>query len=352
MRFVLLSVLLAGWLSACAPRASDERAAPPARVETGRTAAARGFHVAPHGRDEERGTIERPWRTLTAALSRLQAGDTLWVHDGVYRERIDVAATAGRPDARITVAAFPGDRPLLRGMLWIGEPSYWTIEGLRVTSDEQHAPDQAMVRLHGGTGWVLRNSELFGARSVAALMIDDGPGQNLGEFAVRDNCIHDTLPSNGENQDHNIYVDDFGASPTPRGIIERNVIFNAPNGNNVKLGGGNGGGPRNVDVRFNSMLGANRNVSLSVGATDNRISRNLLAWAREANVFAFDLTGLGNAAYDNLTFAAPSPVGRSDTSAPVLFDRNLVTDPEIDAVSCTGLRPTGSHLRYGRYAPR
>ncbi|MGH8978199.1 MAG: hypothetical protein ACRDV7_09015, partial [Acidimicrobiia bacterium] len=344
------SVLLAGCLSACAPSPNDRPA--PARADIREAEVTRGFHVAPHGRDGSAGTIDRPWRTLTAALSRLHAGDTLWVHDGVYQERIDITASAGRPDARITVAPFPGDRPLLRGMLWLGEPSYWTIEGLRVTSDEQHSPDKAMVRLYGGTGWVLRNSELFGARSVAALMIDDGPRQNLGEFAVRENCIHDTAPSNGQNQDHNIYVDDFGASPAPHGVIERNVIFNAPNGNNVKLGGGNGGGPRNVEVRFNSMLGANRNVSLSIGATGNQVSRNLLMWAREANVFAFDLTGLGNAVYDNLTFASASPVGRSDTSAPVWFDRNLVRDPKIDAVSCTGLRPTGSELRYGRYATR
>ena len=72
------------------------------------------------------------------------------------------------------------------------------------------APDEAIVRLYGGTGWVFSNNELFGAHSVAALLIDDGPSHDLGQFVVRDDCIHDTVPSNGENQDHNVYVDDFG----------------------------------------------------------------------------------------------------------------------------------------------
>lgn len=309
------------------------------------------FHVAWSGDDANSGQSDAPWRTLSKALARLRAGDTLYVHGGIYEERVDIRAPAGRPDARITVSAYEDERPIIVGLLWLGEPSYWTVSGIDVTWSSANSPDEPMVRLYGGTGWVLQGAELWNAHSVAALMVDDGPNQNLGTFIVRDNCIHDTVPSNGENQDHNIYVDDFGSSREPRGIIERNLVFNAPNGNNIKLGGGNGGGPRNVEVRFNSMYGANRNVSVSVGASNNSIHHNLLGGADEANIFGFDLDGTGNAASDNLGFDAPDLVGSTPGEGTILDTRNVTRDPGLDEVGCTGFRPDDSALPFGRFAP-
>jgi hypothetical protein len=348
MRSKLLVLVTLVCLSGCALSNAPDRSA--GRGGDAIAAARAGFHVAPDGNDAATGTFNRPWRTLGHALSRLQAGNTLWVHAGTYRERLDVLAAPGRPFARVTVRAYPGDQPLLSGRLWIREPSYWTIDGLHVTWDDRRAPDEAMVRLYGGTGWVFSHNELSGARSIAALMIDDGPSQDIGQFVVRDNCIHDTVPTNGENQDHNVYVDDFGASRAPSGLIEDNVIFGAPNGNNIKLGGGNGGGPRHVDVRFNSMFGANRNVSLSIAAADNRVYRNVLGGAGEANIFGFSLTGSGNAAFDNVVFGAPAATGESFGSAPIAFARNVMRDPGLDAISCAGFHPRERGLAFGRHA--
>jgi len=351
MRSKLLILVTLVCLGGCALSDAHDRSAAPVPAAVAVAHARAGFHVAPDGNDAASGSFERPWRTLGHALSRLRAGNTLWVHAGTYRERLDVAAAPGRPLARVTVRAYPGDQPVLRGRLWIGQPSYWTIDGLHVTWDDRHAPDEAMVRLYGGTDWVFSHNELSDARSIAALLIDDGPSQDLGRFVVRDNCIHDTIPTNGENQDHNVYVDDFGASSAPSGVIEDNVIFGAPNGNNVKLGGGNGGGPRHVDVRFNSMYGANRNVSLSIAAADNRVYRNVLGGAGEANVYGFSLTGSGNAAYDNVLFGAPEATGESPGSAPIAVAGNVIRDPALNAISCTGLRPHEPRLAFGRYAP-
>lgn len=311
----------------------------------------RVFHVAVDGDDANDGQPDAPWRTLSKALERLRAGDTLYVHGGVYEERVDIRASAGRPDARITVSAYKDERPLVVGLLWLAEPSYWTVKGIDVTWSPANSPDEPMVRFYGGTGWVLSGAELSNARSVAALMIDDGPNENLGAFVVRNNCIHDTLPANGENQDHNIYVDDFGSSPEPRGIIERNLLFNAPNGNNIKLGGGNGGGPRNVEVRFNSMFGGNRNVSVSIEASNISIHHNLLGRADEANIFGFELDGTGNTAFDNVGFDAPVLVGSTPGKEAIVETRNVQRDPGLDDVSCAGFRPEDSALPYGRFAP-
>ena len=311
------------------------------------------FFVAPTGSDRNPGTGSRPWQTLAAALSRLDDGDILLVHGGRYEERIDVEANPGRPDARVFVGVYPGEQPLIVGSLWLAGASYWTISGIDVTwgPNNNRSSEQSMVRMWGGTGWIFEYSELSNAHSVAALMIDGRPGHDIGSFVVRRNCIHDTQPSNGVNQDHNIYVDDFSRSPAPHGIIERNILFDVPNGNNIKLGGGDGGGPRNVEVRYNSMYGGNRNVSLSIAASQINVYRNILGRAREANIGVYELTGTRNVASDNVGFGAPVVVASAPGSVPIATHDNREYDPELNEISCDGFRTADRNLPFGYSAP-
>ena len=44
------------------------------------------YHVAPTGDDINIGTEEAPFQTISAAARIAQAGDTVTVHEGVYRE--------------------------------------------------------------------------------------------------------------------------------------------------------------------------------------------------------------------------------------------------------------------------
>ena len=47
------------------------------------------FHVAITGRDSNEGTVAAPLRTIQRGAELAQPGDTITVHSGVYRERIN-----------------------------------------------------------------------------------------------------------------------------------------------------------------------------------------------------------------------------------------------------------------------
>jgi hypothetical protein len=270
------------------------------------------FFVSTSGDDAAPGSENRPWQTLGNSLGRLHAGDRLLVRGGTYAERIKVEPAAGRADAPIVVQAYPHERPLVIGQLWVGKPRYWTIDGIAVTWGWSN-PDEPMVRFYGGDHWVLRDAEIFDARSTSALHVDDGPANEIGEWAVVDNCIHDTHPTHGANQDHNIYIDDMSRSQGPRGLIEGNVVVGAPNGRNIKLGpGGTAGGPKEVTVRDNALVGSIENIGLSQAAADINIEHNLLLDAREANIAAHELRGSGNIAHDNFAGGAPRFIDNGD----------------------------------------
>jgi hypothetical protein len=168
---------------------------------------------------------------------------------------------------------------------------------------------------------------------------------------LRDLCVHDTVPSNGTNQDHNVYVDDMSQySPAARGVIENSIFYGAPNGNNIKLGpGGDVGGPHNVTVRYSSMYDANRNISVSKQSHDITLTRNLLVRAKEANIFGFMLSGARNVAIDNIGSAAPRVVGNTAGYRSITGAGNVFMTPGV-SVGCGGFHPSNSlALLYGRY---
>lgn len=76
------------------------------------------YYVNPaHARatDEGPGTEEQPWRTLGQAAATLRPGDTVHIHEGLYREWVN-PRHSGTPDAPITYASVPGGEVILTGM--------------------------------------------------------------------------------------------------------------------------------------------------------------------------------------------------------------------------------------------
>lgn len=279
---------------------SDERVLPPpAARPQGPTRS-----VSPSGADDAPGTLARPWRTLRHALEALRPGQTLVVRGGRYSERLGGetpirvrAATRTRP---ILVRVRRGERAVLEGLLWLKGASYWTLDGLEVRWRRDGAPDEHMVKLEGGTGWRLTRAVISGARSYAGLLVAGTPSS----WRIDRSCIYDTRPANDRNQDHNIYVNTgLGADS---GLIERNVVFGAPNGSNLKIGGtGSEGGSDDVTVRFNTFADAAQPILVGGETSDTLIEANIVLRGRRGYLIrGYELDGEGNVARGNLGWGA------------------------------------------------
>ncbi len=73
------------------------------------------YYVAKNGNDNNPGTEAQPWRTITKAADTAIAGDTVYVKEGTYNEKI-LIKNSGRPSNYITFAAYPGDNVTIDGM--------------------------------------------------------------------------------------------------------------------------------------------------------------------------------------------------------------------------------------------
>lgn len=72
------------------------------------------LHVAVTGSDTNPGTRAQPFRTIQKAADTAMPGDTITVHAGLYRERVN-PPRGGSPDRRIVYRAAPGERVEIRG---------------------------------------------------------------------------------------------------------------------------------------------------------------------------------------------------------------------------------------------
>jgi hypothetical protein len=89
---------------------------PPLKFKTLAVApAAQTYYVAPDG-DDQRSGLEpgQAWRTLQRAADQVNAGDTVHVAAGRYRESVRLRAT-GTPDRPITFRGVPGQKAIIDG---------------------------------------------------------------------------------------------------------------------------------------------------------------------------------------------------------------------------------------------
>lgn len=86
---------------------------------------AREYHVAKTGDDTNPGTREMPLFTISAAAELAQPGDTITVHKGVYRERINPPRGGTSDEQRITYQAALGEEVVIKGSEVIKGWKHW-----------------------------------------------------------------------------------------------------------------------------------------------------------------------------------------------------------------------------------
>lgn len=87
------------------------------------------YYVSPDGDDSNSGSKGQPFATLETAVNEVSGGGTIYLRGGIYRRKkgVQITDVEGNSDARITVAGYPGERPVYRfdGPL----PGGWDVEG-------------------------------------------------------------------------------------------------------------------------------------------------------------------------------------------------------------------------------
>ncbi|WP_406089120.1 right-handed parallel beta-helix repeat-containing protein [Streptomyces sp. NBC_01013] len=172
--------------------------------------AASALYVAPGGTEGAAGTEADP-TTLASAISRVDSGGTVYLRGGTYHYAQTVTIPPGNDgssSARTTLAAYPGEAPVLnfsgmsedpanRGLAVNGD--FWHINGITV----EHAGDNGIF-VGGSNNIVERvvtrfnhDSGLQISRIASTTPDDEWPANNL----ILSSESHDNADSDGEDAD-------------------------------------------------------------------------------------------------------------------------------------------------------
>lgn len=179
------------------------------------------FYVSKSGSDSNPGTMERPWLTISKAALSLDPGDTVYIREGTYAERVCLRKS-GAPGKYITYSAYPGETVAIDGsgidwgydwdsLVALSGQSYIRILGLKVNNSRWFgigdSPDDggcSNIVISNCTTYNTRSSGIFFA-FARGLTIENNhvsractsPSQEaislcrVDNFTVRNNTLND-----------------------------------------------------------------------------------------------------------------------------------------------------------------
>ena len=225
-----------------------------------------------------RSLVIGPHDNLAQAIQSLRPGDVLRLLPGAYPLNTQLKVTAGLPSKRIQVtAADPRHPPLIRGTMQMFDATNWTLSHLRVQAT---VPKREALTMAGGRSWRVANCEFFGADRTGAfanVSISNHGSTPPTAFEFVENRVHGAARKHF-SADHNVYVNAIGGDLAHPGLIARNDIYNAPFGENIKVGfgGDRHAGPIGLRIEHNTLHDALRQILVHSGVRGIEIRRNLL----------------------------------------------------------------------------
>ena len=121
------------------PAASSERISKYSAIIQCLHPETRTYYVASDGKDTNPGTLDRPFGSLSAAVSAAEPGDTICMRGGTYHFTGNIhISKSGKQGKPIRLWGYPGESPVLdfsevkgHGILITG--AYWHLKGLTIT---------------------------------------------------------------------------------------------------------------------------------------------------------------------------------------------------------------------------
>jgi parallel beta-helix repeat protein len=111
------------------------------------------YYVAPEGSDGNTGeSASEPFATVSKAVRLAGAGDTVYLRGGTYREEVYLIQGGGAAGNPLTVTAYPGETPVLKGSTpvsgWeLHEGAIWKRSGWTANSQQVFCDDQFLQQI-------------------------------------------------------------------------------------------------------------------------------------------------------------------------------------------------------------
>lgn len=232
---------------------------------------AKNFYVSTNGDDKNIGILTNPFRTLAKAAEMARAGDSVFIREGVYKERLELR-NSGQPQSYVTFQRYKQESVVIdatgfRQGIILYDVSYVRVKGLEIRHST-HAGihiHHHMDKKDNGSDYniIEGNTVLYcGSAGYSGVYIGGDHNQIIDNIYLK-NGRHGAKP-----RDHGIYI--FGNN----NIVARNyVAYNARNG--IRMEGENNQVHANVLMK-NGESGMSVWVDAPLKGKNITISKNII----------------------------------------------------------------------------
>jgi hypothetical protein len=248
------------------------------------------FYISTSGSDSNPGTQSQPWRTIGKALKTLNAGQRALVRAGTYNEKVEFSRS-GTASAPITLAAYPGERPVITGRVksWA---AYVRMSGFQIVGSTSLNPSDVALYVSGGHHLEFSGNEIRNAAKSGVYV--DWQSHHVQFIS---NWIHDNGTSS--SFDHGLYWSDGGSGLIANNVIEDNAAYGIhiyPDADDLIVAS-------NTSV-YNGKSGIIVSGSGSLTSDRNLLVNNIVAFNGEFGIRTYfaSAVGSGNAARNNLGY--------------------------------------------------
>lgn len=157
------------------------------------------YYVSSTGRDDAAGTREAPWKTVTFAAAHLKPGDTAYVTEGTYREKVLIASSGSESGGFVTLKAeghvvMSGADVEGENIFHIRNGSHIRIEGFEIR-DNLKVHDGSGIRVEGASDHIElklnRIHEIRGKDAMGITIYGTNAAQALSDVLIEGNEIFD-----------------------------------------------------------------------------------------------------------------------------------------------------------------
>lgn len=274
------------------------------------------------GDDSNPGTSASPWRSLAKAASSAVPGDVVVLMPGTYGApgTTTSIAKSGTASAPITFTSLPDSpRAVVKGYVRIGG-SHILIDSLifdgptgpvLARSSSNPGGEEVQVSIMYGSDVELSHNEIRDNAWHAGVFVYAG-----SEILIDSNYIHDNGDvATGPNLDHGVYWC-AGSGTVSNNLIENNVAYGVhlyPEADEVVVDG-------------NTITGHGRGgIIVANTSSQNQLINNVVADNAMYGIRAYDLSGKGNVARDNLLWNN----GENISGSGIAYSGTLVQAPSF-----------------------
>lgn len=194
------------------------------------------YYVSPSGSDSNAGTFDKPWKTLQKAFSNVKGGDTVFIREGIYNEKIVVNVSGNSEEGFITFLPYKNEKVIISGkkvtrkeqvfsdnIIYIENKDFIKIIGFYIT-DIETSEEGSGIRIYGsGSNIIVKNNKIFNirGRNAMGITVYGRDGLGLSNIVIEENEIFECDPAPSEALVVNGNVRNF--------IISKNKVYNVNN---------------------------------------------------------------------------------------------------------------------------